>query len=465
MRSYMSKPIRTFRASRVAVITASLVCATAIAMLERSPAAFATQTPPTAGIGGVASTYPEYVLGPQDKVRIKVFAWRPARDEVYEWKAINDVYSVGASGQISLPLIGEVMAGGLTLRQASAAIADQLKLSLGLVDAPSASIEIVEFRPFFILGVVQKPGAYSYRPGLTIVQALSIAGGLLRFNEFESAQMNRANITTVGERGVIDAEYKSTLAKRARLEAELNGTATITFPEEIDDRSPVRAEEERIFDSRRNAFANRMKQIARSREVLETQQITLSKAVNDHEGYVKAAHSDLSHFDELYQKKLTTTSRRAEAARQLMSVEAEATRMQSSLVSVRQELNKLESEERTLRDDLQSQTVAEIRQVQARLDELKKRIQTADTLASQGDTLHLSGQPGMRKPVPVYTIIRQVNGQYTEITASETTMLLPDDTIKVEPPSAGQISTDPTTGGGTSSGALPAPTKVTYGVQ
>ena len=123
---------------------------------------------------------PQYVLGPLDKVRLKVFAWRPARDEVYEWKALNDVYTVGASGQVSLPLIGDVSAAGSNLRELCQAISNGLKDKLGLVEAPSATAEIAEFRPFYIFGAVQRPGEYSYRPGLTIIQALSIAGGLLR---------------------------------------------------------------------------------------------------------------------------------------------------------------------------------------------------------------------------------------------------------------------------------------------
>jgi len=390
----------------------------------------------------------EYILGPRDKVRVKVFAWRQARDEVYEWKALNDVFTVGASGKLSMPLIGEVPAGGSSANELSTAISDQLRLSLGLAEAPRASVEIVEFRPFYVLGVVDKPGEYAYRPDLTIIQAISISGGLSRFNQYEAVRLDRENISTFGERSVIETEMAALLAKRARLLAEANGEKALHLPVSLSQfeshLSASLADETRIFEARLAAFEYRTGWLAQTKEMLHSQLALLEKHVSEQEGYVKAARENLEHFDDLAKRKLTTTVRLAEAARNLMQAEGDGMRMQASLASARQELNRIEMEEQALRDDRTNQAVLDVRATQARLDELESRVETAENLLQQADTATLqlaSLEDEARKPQPVYTIIRKIGGVFHTLSATETTALRPGDTLKVEAPSTPPLRT------------------------
>ena len=55
----------------------------------------------------------DYKLGALDKIRVKVFEWRPSRDEVFEWAALNAEYTIGASGKLALPLIGAGLLGAI----------------------------------------------------------------------------------------------------------------------------------------------------------------------------------------------------------------------------------------------------------------------------------------------------------------------------------------------------------------
>lgn len=111
------------------------------------------------------STPAEYTLGPGDKLRITV----------HESPDLTGEFLVSGSGVVSMPLIGDVAAGGLTVRQLADAIA--AKLTPDYLKNPRVSIEVLNFRPFDILGEVNKPGSYAYRPGMTILNAVAIAGG------------------------------------------------------------------------------------------------------------------------------------------------------------------------------------------------------------------------------------------------------------------------------------------------
>jgi polysaccharide biosynthesis/export protein len=108
---------------------------------------------------------PAYTLDSGDRLRIVVFGQ----------DGLTNAYVVGASGYIAMPLIGQVMARGLTTDQLSARIADKLKD--GFVREPHVAVEIEAYRPFFILGEVTQPGQYPYVANMTAETAVAIAGG------------------------------------------------------------------------------------------------------------------------------------------------------------------------------------------------------------------------------------------------------------------------------------------------
>lgn len=114
---------------------------------------------------GVAQAVVEYRLGAADKVRVTVFGE----------EALTGDFLVGGNGKISLPLIGETQAAGLTIAEFQAEVADALRQ--GYITAPRVNAEVLNYRPFYILGEVKTPGAYPYTNDLTVLNAVATAGG------------------------------------------------------------------------------------------------------------------------------------------------------------------------------------------------------------------------------------------------------------------------------------------------
>jgi polysaccharide export outer membrane protein len=106
-----------------------------------------------------------YRLASGDRLRVIVFGQND----------LTNSYAVDGSGAVSMPLIGRVKAQGLTTAELEHAIAARYRA--GYLRDPSVSIEVEDFRPFFILGAVGAPGQYGYVSGLTVEQAVAIAGG------------------------------------------------------------------------------------------------------------------------------------------------------------------------------------------------------------------------------------------------------------------------------------------------
>ena len=119
----------------------------------------------TDGGSGDVRVIEEYRLGVADKVRVTVFGEA----------ALTGEFLVGGNGKISLPLIGETQAGGLTIAEFQEEVATALRD--GFITDPRVSAEILNYRPFYILGEVSNPGEYPYTNNLTVLNAVATAGG------------------------------------------------------------------------------------------------------------------------------------------------------------------------------------------------------------------------------------------------------------------------------------------------
>lgn len=106
----------------------------------------------------------EYRLGPGDQLRITVF----------NEPDLTGQYLVGSQGSIAYPLVGDVRAAGLTLEEFTQALQTALQ---AYIRTPNVSVEVANYRPFFILGEVQRPGTYPYSANLTVLNAVATAGG------------------------------------------------------------------------------------------------------------------------------------------------------------------------------------------------------------------------------------------------------------------------------------------------
>jgi len=106
-----------------------------------------------------------YRLGAGDRIRVTVFGEEDLSGE----------FQIDSSGNFSLPLIGQVDALNVTTRELETQISG--KLADGFLKSPRTSIEVLNYRPFYILGEVNQPGSYPYQAGLTVLNAAALAGG------------------------------------------------------------------------------------------------------------------------------------------------------------------------------------------------------------------------------------------------------------------------------------------------
>ena len=133
-------------------------------------------------IRSAATSSPD--LQPGDKIKVTVFG----EDR------LSGEYEIDSAGFVSLPLAGTIKAAGLSKQQMEQALAK--KFNSEYLRNPKVTVDIANFRPFYILGEVTKPGEYPFKNGLNVMSAIALAGGATY-----RAKQSTVQIQHVGETG------------------------------------------------------------------------------------------------------------------------------------------------------------------------------------------------------------------------------------------------------------------------
>lgn len=167
----MLKEYTQLRKWLVGVVSAMSVAALTAVVLLAAP-------------GSAVADTAAYRLGSGDKIRVQVFGHEDLGGE----------FSVDGTGNISLPMIRSVRAEGLTVSELEDEIENKLKPEYLL--NPRVSVEVLNYRPFYIHGEVNQPGEYPYADGMTVIKAVALAGGYTY-----RARQSKVRITSVGSKG------------------------------------------------------------------------------------------------------------------------------------------------------------------------------------------------------------------------------------------------------------------------
>jgi len=145
----------------------------------------------------LAESADNYVLGPGDTIRIKVFG----EDELDLETQLTD------SGTLNYPFLGTIKVTGMTLKQVEQHIYQGLKGDYFV--EPNVFVGMVTYRPFYIHGEVKQPGAYPYQPGMTVDQAVALAGGLTERANRDKVFVAREGSKSNKEKAVLSTRLKA----------------------------------------------------------------------------------------------------------------------------------------------------------------------------------------------------------------------------------------------------------------
>jgi protein involved in polysaccharide export with SLBB domain len=158
-----------------------VVCAIGLGLMTACSSSSSTpRTVAAAATTGGESGVEGYRLGAGDRVRVTVFRHVDLSGE----------FQLDGEGFFAMPLVGEIQGGGLNSRQLETEIEKRLKDGGYLVN-PQVGVEVLNYRPFYIIGEVNNPGSYQYVNGMTVINAVALAGGFTYRADQDDIVINR----------------------------------------------------------------------------------------------------------------------------------------------------------------------------------------------------------------------------------------------------------------------------------
>ncbi|KQV83807.1 polysaccharide biosynthesis/export family protein [Rhizobium sp. Root1220] len=376
-----------------------------------------------------------YRLGIMDKLKIRVAEWQTADGTIRDWSVVSGDYTVGPSGSISLPFVGDMPASGKTTDAIAQEIGAALQKQFALKDRPSASVELSEFRPVYLSGDVEKPGEYPFAPNLTVVKAVSLGGGLRRADSGQ--RFARDFINAKGDAVVYMADRARLLVKQARLRAETANQDSFEMPKElanVPEAKALVASEMSLMTSRKKRLTLQLQALDDLRSLLQSEVETLAKKTETQTRQQQLAVEDRDKVEDLAEKGLALSARKMAAEQRAADIEATLLDIDTNSLKAKQDISKADQDTITLKNDWDAQLAQELQSADAQLDELNLKLETSNSLMSEAltqstDAARFDTTTGAASIA--YSIVREVDGKAAEIPVQENTALQPGDLIKV----------------------------------
>lgn len=373
----------------------------------------------------------DYKLGVSDRIKITV----------QEWPDLDGEYTVAPDGVVSLPLIGGISALGLRPNDLGNEISDRMQRSSNGKEHFFTAVEITKYRPFSILGDVQRPGEYPYRPGLTVVEAIGIAGGYYR-PELGLLRLSRDAALASGDIHTETAKLNRLIFREARLNAALAGRQDIALPPEL-----AKQKEDPDVVA---IMQNEQDALALENEIRRSEQATADnikslyqKEIESLQGHVQALTQEQDSISAQLKEMRAMAARGlalaptmfalerslAQVASQQMSTETAIVRAEENITLAQQHVTDAEQQgRRTETKDLET-TRDEITEARAKIVTATDLLREAQIIAPAEVRAGMSRSDGGGRQS--FTILRRDGVTMREIVVDETALVAPGDVIKI----------------------------------
>ena len=386
-----------------------------------------------------------YALQPGDTIQVWMAQSEDLRREVV----------IGPDGGVSLPLAGHVRAEGLTLLQLEMALREQLKplfkqVDLTLMLRPGRDAVI------YVVGEVTTPGAFPYRPNMTVLHAVTVAGGIYRAAVLPADQDRSVVVARQVEDG--RQRLRELSARITRLQAEISGRTSILEPDDHAS-DPLLVQEQMLMEARALSVATmdeaqrqseRLNQ--RNKQALEEQMATVTKRI-------QLAKERLESVSTLIARGGAESSQRNRHEADIAELEGEISALATEMVASERAATADKARFQAARQDRQTQLLTELQSTQKSYEETSERLNDSKRIMSIYGASAAAAQEREQRSIS-FSIVRSRDGIPVEIPANETSPLEPGDLIRARYEGDAEVAiSSPATGAvlTTASSATPLP--------
>lgn len=385
------------------------------------------------GATGSSSTEKPDLLA-ADRLQIKIQGYTELSGE----------YRVGTDGTISVPVLGRISVDNMSVAELETTLGRRVT-ALTSREAYVA-VEIAEYRPIFVTGYVAKPGSMPWRPGLNVLQATALAGGMFRGATDNGGSVAASGLVSDGEvvrlqKAIV--EQKQNLAALARLEAERNGETVIAVPPRLI-ALVGKGEAQTLIDAQVSALQSRQSAVeAKDAALTRAKDMTLRELAELKQRAARLKKELTSRRDymgkvnDLQSKGIVRLERSFEEFSRVSSLEDRTSDNEISMARALGMLAGLEREAVNLHQERLADIDAAIIKLHREIGRLDIELEAARasyrkmTGREPPSALDLSASANATKSALKYELVRQQGGRSTTSPCDPSTSLRPGDVIVV----------------------------------
>jgi polysaccharide export outer membrane protein len=341
---------------------------------------------------------------------------------VYGDTGLSGIFPVSVDGSISYPILGNLAVKEKSVAEIGDEIAKDLMTHIANL---SVAVAVKEYAPVFIIGDVQKPGKYEFRPGMITLELFALGGGLRE----ATTQTDMSGIQLIAaqqEYEDMSVQLLSQDVRRVRLEAELNDKP-FEYSANNDGaaRDPVTVQN--IIDGERNLYKLRHSVMENQKKNLEDQRQNFIEEIDTLEksGSLRNEQFALLKLDVDASQGLVTRGAASESTLRLLE-------FGSFLARAKQNKNEMERQIQELQSKRQNDAAAELREISLDTIRLRKKMAySVQTMAEIGAAARRV--TALEKMIKTeFSVVRQKDGEYTEVVIDEHTPIKAGDVIRVQ---------------------------------
>jgi polysaccharide export outer membrane protein len=352
---------------------------------------------------------------------------------VYGDAGLSGVFPVSPEGTIGYPILGNISVKGQTLDEISGQINAGLKPHIPNL---SAAVAVKEYAPVFIMGDVQKPGKYEFRPGMITLELFALGGGLRE----ATTQTDTSGVQLIAAQQDyedLSLQLLSQDVKRARLEAELNDKP---FDYAISTQGTLRdpATVQTMVDSERRLYQLRLADNANDRNNLQAQKQAYEDEIDmlDKSTTMRNQQFDLLKLDVdasqgLVNRGAASESVLRERQRELLAMNQQLLEAGSFLARAKQNKNEMDRRLLELDSKRKSDAATELRTVDLDMMRIRKRLDYSSQSMAEISASARRVTNRAKVIQTQFSLVRLTDGQYQETTIDEHTQLQAGDLIRV----------------------------------
>jgi polysaccharide biosynthesis/export protein len=360
-----------------------------------------------------------YRFAPGDRITINV----------YGHTDLSGDFLVDGAGSVSLPLVGAISIGGLTVQESEQEIVR--RLSNGYVRQPAVSVRINELRPIYVVGDVKTPGSYPYRYGASVLSAIALAGGV--------AVTEQPDFLLADERlRILESTRRALIIRRARLEAQRDGAGAFEVPNLLaaqKDDNQIAS----VVASERELLDVQMQLLNKEVDLLRQQIPRLKGAIEAVQGQIRAESKQLEliqarvrEYRTMQGKGLGIISIAIELEREQARNEGNLSRFEAEIRRLELGLGEIDIKVQDAHNLFTRRVMGELQDTRAKLQEIEATLPTARGIRD----LKLQVTGGVaginaERPRLSIAIVRSRGNEATTLNATEATLLEPGDVVEV----------------------------------